>query len=50
MISDILLMPEEVQRHPSVLLDLTVDGMPLIDEGSFLARELEKLYDKRRDG
>lgn len=48
-ISDVLLTPEEVQKHPPILLDLTVDGVPLIDEGGFLARELEKLKERLRE-
>lgn len=44
--SEILLTPEEVARHPPVLLDMTEDAVILRDRGGFLARELETL--KRR--
>ncbi|MEM1900522.1 MAG: nucleotidyltransferase domain-containing protein [Candidatus Nezhaarchaeales archaeon] len=48
-ISDVLLTPEEVQRHPPILLDLVIDGIPLIDEGGFLAQELERLKERLRE-
>lgn len=48
-ISDVLLTPEEVRGHPPILLDLTVEGVPLIDEGLFLARELERLRERLRE-
>ncbi|MCD6357512.1 MAG: nucleotidyltransferase domain-containing protein, partial [Thermoproteales archaeon] len=39
--SEILLTPEEVKRHPPILLDMTEDAVILYDRGGFLARELE---------
>lgn len=48
-ISDILLTPEEVRKHPPILLDLTADGIPLIDKDNFLSKELEKVRERLRE-
>lgn len=48
-ISEVILTPEEVQKHPPILLDLTVDGIPLIDKGDFLDNELKKLRERLRE-
>ncbi|MEM1607075.1 MAG: hypothetical protein QXW33_02880, partial [Candidatus Bathyarchaeia archaeon] len=48
-ISDILLTPEEVRKHPPILLDLTADGIPLIDKDNFLSKELEKVKGRLRE-
>lgn len=48
-VSDILLTPEEVRKHPPILLDLTIDGIPLIDKDDFLSKELEKVRERLRE-
>ena len=48
-ISEVLLTPEEVEKHPPILLDLTIDGAPLIDRGGFMANELEKLKERLKE-
>lgn len=45
-ISEILLTPEEVRKHPPILLDMTEDAVILYDRGGFLSRELEALRRK----
>lgn len=47
--SEVILTPEEVQRHPPILLDLTEDAVIIYDRGGFLARELELLRSKLRE-
>ena len=41
--SEILLTPEELARHPPILLDMTEDAVILYDRGGTLARELDAL-------
>lgn len=48
-VSDVLLTPEEVERHPPILLDLTVNCIPLIDKDGFLSRELERVRERLRE-
>jgi len=49
LISEIILTPEEVSRHPPILLDITVEGKILYDKGGFLKRELEEIRKRLRE-
>lgn len=39
-ISDIFFTPEEIERHPPILLDMVEDGVILYDKGGFLRKVL----------
>lgn len=41
-----ILTPEEVMKHPSILLDLTQDVKIIFDKENFLSNELGKIRDK----
>ena len=41
--SEVALTPEEVERHPPILLDICVEGVILVDKGGFLQRQLDEL-------
>ncbi len=43
LISDLYLTPQEVERHPPILLDLVEDGIILYDKEDFLKRVLEDM-------
>ncbi len=43
MISEIVFTPDEVSRHPPILLDIIIDGVIVYDKNDFLRKELEKL-------
>ena len=47
--SEVVLTPEEVERHPPILLDITVDGVILYDRGGFLRGVLERLRRRLRE-
>ncbi len=47
-IQEIIFTPEELKRHPPILLDLTTDAVILYDEG-ILSEELEKLRGRLRE-
>ena len=46
LISEVVLTPSEVAKHPPILLDLIFDGEILYDKSGFLKRELEALRRK----
>ncbi len=46
LISDVFFIPEEIKRHPPILLDVIDDGIALYDRNSFLSNEL-KILKKR---
>lgn len=46
LISPIPITPEEVERHPPILLDILTDGVILYDRGGFMRQHLAEL--KRR--
>ncbi|MHA1711059.1 MAG: nucleotidyltransferase domain-containing protein [Candidatus Freyarchaeota archaeon] len=48
LISDVFFTPEEVERHPPVLLDMVEDGVILYDKNGFLRNVLEGLSEKLR--
>ena len=48
-ISDILLTPEEISRHPPIILDLTVEGKMLFDRENFLSNELERVKERLKE-
>jgi len=48
LISDVFFTPEEVERHPPVLLDIVEDGVILYDKNGFLRNVLEGLSEKLR--
>lgn len=43
-----ILTPDEVKKHPSILLDLTQDATILFDKENFLWAELKKIGDRLR--
>ena len=45
LISDIFFTPEEIERHPPILLDIIDDGVILYDKNSFLSNALKTLKD-----
>lgn len=47
--SEVLPTPEEVKRHPLILLDLTEDAVIIYDRGGFLASGLESLRRKLKE-
>jgi len=49
LMSEVILTPEEVKRHPPILLDLTEEGVILYDRGGFLREELEALKMRLRE-
>jgi hypothetical protein len=42
-ISEVVLTPEEVTKHPPIMLDMTVDAVIIHDEEGFLRKEIEKV-------
>jgi len=46
LVSEVIFTPEEVRRHPPVLLDVVVDGVILYDRGGFLKEELRRLRER----
>ena len=46
LISDIFLAPEEVKKHPPILLDIIEDGVLFYDKDEFLVNILESLKEK----
>lgn len=42
-ISEVILTPEEVAKHPPILLDIVVDGIILYQRDGFLEEELERI-------
>jgi hypothetical protein len=49
LISEVFLTPEEVRRHPPILLDMTEEGIILHDKGGFLEKELEAIRRRLRE-
>ena len=49
LISEVILTPEEVKKHPPILLDLTQEGVILYDQENFLKNELEILKAKLKE-
>ena len=43
-----ILTPDEVKKHPSILLDLTQDSIIVFDKNNFLSNELEKIRNNLR--
>jgi hypothetical protein len=43
LISPVPLTPEEVERHPPILLDILTDGVILYDKGDFMKDRLAEL-------
>ncbi len=41
-----ILTPDEIKKHPSILLDLTQDGVILFDRNNFLSNELKEIKKK----
>lgn len=46
LISDIFFTPEEVERHPPILLDIIDDGIMFYDRNSFLSNELKIMNER----
>ena len=46
LISEIILTPEEVVKHPPILLDISYEGIILYDKNRFLEKELEKIRER----
>lgn len=46
LISEVILTPEEVSKHPPILLDIAYEGIILYDKDRFLERELEEVRRK----
>lgn len=47
--SEVILTPDEVAKHPPILLDVSVEGVLLFDKGGFLEKELENLRKRLRE-
>jgi hypothetical protein len=45
LISDLLFTPEEIERHPPILLDIIEDGILLYDKGDYLRNVLLSIRD-----
>ncbi|MGB9700892.1 MAG: nucleotidyltransferase domain-containing protein [Thermodesulfobacteriota bacterium] len=45
----VILSKEEFQSHPPLLLDLTTDALPLIDEENFFSREIDILRQRLKE-
>ncbi|MFZ2071241.1 MAG: nucleotidyltransferase domain-containing protein [Halobacteriota archaeon] len=45
-ISDIFFTPEEMERHPPILLDIVDEGVILYDRNSFLSNALKRLKER----
>lgn len=43
LISEVILTPEEVSKHPPILLDIAYEGVIVYDRDNFLEKELEKI-------
>ncbi len=41
-----ILTPDEIKKHPSILLDLTQDAKIILDKDGFLSSELKTIRDK----
>lgn len=46
LVSDIFFAPEEIERHPPILLDIIYDGIILYDKNSFLSNALRTLKER----
>lgn len=46
LISDIFLTPEEVRRHPPILLDMVLDCVIFFEKGVFLSETLNIVKEK----
>ncbi|GFO96795.1 DNA polymerase subunit beta [groundwater metagenome] len=46
LISDIFFTPDEIKKHPPILLDVKDDGIILFDKNSFLSKELNILKER----
>ncbi len=46
LISDIFFTPEEIKRHPPILLDIIDDKIILYDKNSFLSNELKVMNER----
>jgi hypothetical protein len=49
LISEVFLTPEEVRRHPPILLDMIDEGIILHDEDGFLEKELETIRKRLKE-
>lgn len=49
LLSEVILTPEEVKKHPPILLDLTHEGVILYDREAFLKKELESLQARLKE-
>jgi len=49
LISDIFLNPQEVERHPPILIDMVEDAVILYDRMDFLRKILRKLGEKLKE-
>nr|MDO8082797.1 nucleotidyltransferase domain-containing protein [Candidatus Freyarchaeota archaeon] len=49
LISDILLTPEEAEKHPPILLDMIDDGIILYDKDDFLKNIFNKLSERLKE-
>ncbi len=49
LISDLLLTPEEGEKHPPILLDMVDDGIILYDRDNFLKNVLERLSERLKE-
>ena len=49
LISDIFLTPQEVEKHPPILIDMVEDAVILYDPTGFLRKVLKKLGEKLKE-
>jgi len=49
LISDLYFTPEEIERHPPILLDIVEEGIILYDKESFLRNVLLSIKDRLRE-
>jgi len=46
LISDIFFIPEEIEKHPPILLDIVDEGVIFYDRNSFLSNTLKRLKER----
>lgn len=46
LITDIFFIPEEIEKHPPILLDIVDEGVIFYDRNSFLSNTLKKLKER----
>ncbi|MEM1538283.1 MAG: nucleotidyltransferase domain-containing protein [Candidatus Nezhaarchaeales archaeon] len=49
LVSEVILTPNEVMRHPPILLDVAEEGVTIYDKGGFLEGELSKLKQRLKE-